>query len=110
MKGITNQVTDYLSQPPVIALTMVLDSCAHETSRWSQLYANDPDFATTYQAVSEGTPVANFHLQDDFLCHLGHLCVPSSERAKMIWESYYSRLVGHFGVDKMVVILQKYFY
>ena len=88
----------------------MLNSCGHETYRWSQLYASDPDFATTYQVVSAGTPVANFHLKDGLLCHLGNLCVHSSEHAKLIWEAYYSRVVGHFGVDKTVVVLQKYFY
>lgn len=60
--------------------------------------------------MHEGTPVENFHLQDGFLCHLGHLCVPSSERAKLIWEAYYSWVAGHFGVEKTVTIFQKYFY
>jgi hypothetical protein len=89
---------------------MVLESYGHETSGWSQFWARDPDFATTYQAVSEGTPVENFHLQDGLLCHLGHLSVPSSEHARLIWESHYSRVVGHFGVEKTVAVLQKYFY
>ena len=40
------------------------------------------------------------------LCHLGHLCVPSSECAKTIWEAHYSRV----GVEKTVAVLQKYFY
>ena len=89
---------------------MVLKSFGHETSGWSQLYANDPDFATTYQAVSVGTLVANFHLQDGLLCHLGHLYVPSSERVKLICKGHYSWVAGHFGVDNTVVVLQKYFY
>ncbi|MCY6525139.1 integrase zinc binding domain-containing protein, partial [Actinobacillus pleuropneumoniae] len=58
----------------------------------------------------DGQHVPDFHLQDDLLCHLGHLFVPSSERAKMIWEAHYSRAVGHFGVEKTVAVLQKYFY
>ena len=41
---------------------------------------------------------------------MGHLCVPSSERAKMIWEAHYSRVAGHFWVEKTEAILQKYFY
>ena len=41
---------------------------------------------------------------------MGHLCVPSSERAKMIWEAQYSQVTGHFGVKKIVEVLQKYFY
>ena len=86
-KGSINWVTDFLSPPLVMALTTVLNSCGHETSGWSQLYASDPDFATTYQVVSVGKPVANFHLQDGLLCHLGHLYVLSSEHVKLIWES-----------------------
>jgi hypothetical protein len=54
--------------------------------------------------------VDNFHLQDGLLCRLGHICVPSSERAKMIWESHYSRVAGHFSIEKTVVMLQKHFY
>jgi hypothetical protein len=54
--------------------------------------------------------VANFHLQDGLLCRLGHLCVPSSEHVKMIWEAHYSRVTGHFDVEKIVAVLQKNFY
>jgi hypothetical protein len=70
----------------------------------------DPDFTTTYQAVSTDTLVANFYLQDGLFCHLGHVCVPSSKRSRLIWEAHSSQVAGHFGVDKMVVVLQKYFY
>ena len=58
----------------------------------------------------EGNQVLKFHFQDSLLCHTGHLCVPSSECAKMIWEAHYSRVTGHFRVEKIVVVLQKYFY
>ena len=34
-KGNTNRVVDCLSQPLVVALTTVLNSCGHETSDWS---------------------------------------------------------------------------
>jgi hypothetical protein len=49
--GSTNHVVDFLSIPLVEALTIVLDSCGHETSGWPQLYETDPDFATTYQML-----------------------------------------------------------
>jgi hypothetical protein len=39
-----------------------------------------------------------------------HLCVPKRKREKMIWEAHYSRMTGHFDVEKTVVILQKHFY
>jgi hypothetical protein len=77
--GSTNCIIDCLTRPPVMTLTTVLDSCDHETSRWPQLYETDPDFATTYQMLGANAVVDNFHLQDGLLCHLGHICVPSSE-------------------------------
>jgi hypothetical protein len=46
--------------------------------------------------LGENVVVDNFHLQDGLLCRLGHICVPSSERVKMIWESHYSQVAGHF--------------
>jgi hypothetical protein len=82
--GSTNRVAYCLRRPPVMVLTMVLDTCGHETSRWPQLYEIDPDFATTYQMVGENVVVNNFHIQDGLLCRLGHICVPSRERAKLI--------------------------
>jgi hypothetical protein len=50
-KWSTNNISNFLNKPPVVALTMLLDSCGHETSRWSQLYASDPDLTTTYQML-----------------------------------------------------------
>jgi len=83
-----------------MALTTMLNSCGHETCDWPLLYKSDPEFGHTYQTLLEGRYVPNFHLQDTLLCHLGHLCVPSSERAKMIWEAHYSQSIGHFRVKK----------
>jgi hypothetical protein len=94
----------------VVSLTTVLHSCGHEAFDWPQIYQQDLDFATTYQLLGTGTTITDFHIQDELLCHMGHLCVPTSECAKMIWEAHYSRVAGHFGVVKMVVVLQKHFY
>jgi hypothetical protein len=92
------------------ALTIVLHSCRHEASEWPQLYQQYLDFTTTYDLLGTGMNVTDFHIQDRLLCHLVHLCVPSSERAKMIWEAHNSRMAGHFGMEKTVAILQKHFY
>ena len=92
------------------SLTTVLHSCRHEESEWPQLYQQDLDFNTTYHLLGTGGTVTDFHIQDRLLCHLGHLYVPTRQCAKLIWESHYSRVVGHFGVEKIVVILQKHFY
>jgi hypothetical protein len=91
-------------------LTTVLHSCGHEASEWPQLDQQDLDFATTYQLLGTSTTVTDFHIPDGLLCHLCHLCVPTSEHAKLIWEAHYSRVAGHFGMEKNVVILQKHFY
>jgi hypothetical protein len=82
--GSTNHVVDFLSRPLVATLTTVLDSFGHETSGWPQFYETDPDFATTYQMLGANAVVDNFHLQDGLLCHLGYICVPSSEKVKLI--------------------------
>jgi hypothetical protein len=60
--GSTNRFTDCLSRPPVMTLTMVLDSCGYDTSRWPQLYETDPEFTTTYQILGANIVVNNFHL------------------------------------------------
>ena len=88
----------------------MLDSCGHETFRWPKLYETDPNFATIYQMLGANAVVDNFHLRDGLLCRLGHVHVPSSERAKLIWEAHYIRVEGHFDVEKKGVMLQKHFY
>jgi hypothetical protein len=73
-------VVDFLSRPPVTTLTMVLDSCGHETSGWPHLYETDPDFSTTYQMLGAPTQWSLISIfRTGLLCRLGHLCVPSSE-------------------------------
>jgi hypothetical protein len=84
---------------------MVLDSCGHETFGWLEIYETDPDFTTTYQMLDANTFFDNFHLQDGLLCRLGHICVPSSERVKLFWESDYSWVAGHFKIEKIVAML-----
>jgi hypothetical protein len=54
--------------------------------------------------------VANFHIQDGLLFHLGYLYIPSSECMNMILEDHYSWVAGHFSIEKIVEVLQNYFY
>jgi hypothetical protein len=83
---------------------MVLKLCGHETSGWPQLYERDPDFAATYQMLGANIVFADFHLQDELLCHMDHLCIPSSKRAKLIWESHSSWVARHTGVEKTMAM------
>jgi hypothetical protein len=108
--GCTNHVVDCLSRPPVSSLTMMLHSCRHEASEWPQIYKSDLEFSTTYQLLGTCATVIEFHLQDRLLCHFSHLCVPLINRAKLFWEAHYSWMAGHFGMENIVVVLQKNFY
>jgi hypothetical protein len=94
----------------VAAHTIVLHSCGHEAYKWPQLYHQYPNFITTYHLLGTSTTVTDFNIQDRLLCHLGHLCLPTREREKMNWESHYSQVAGHFGIEKTLAILQKHFY
>ena len=49
--------------------------------------------------------VAKFHMKDGLLFYLGHICAPSRKCVKLIWESHYSHVAGHFGVEKTVAVL-----
>jgi hypothetical protein len=108
--GRKNCVVDCIIQPPVVALITVLHFYGHEAYKWPQLYQRDLDFSTTYHLLVQAVNVTDFHIQDGFLCHLCDLCVVARERENMIWEAHYSRMAGHFGVEKTVVIVQKHFY
>ena len=91
-------------------LIIVLISYVHETSGWPHLYKNDRELDSTYQTLLQGTKVPKFHIQDALLFHLEHICVPLSECAKLIWEAHYSQVARHFGVEKIMAVLQKYVY
>jgi hypothetical protein len=109
-KWSTNHIVECLIQPLVAALTMVIHSYGHETSEWPQIYERDPEFATTYHMLGINTTVTDFHLQDELLCHLSHLYVPSSKGENIILEDHYSRVEGHFGVENTLVVLHQHFY
>jgi hypothetical protein len=77
---------------------------------WLQLYQREPNFSTTYHLLVTRANVTNSHIQDGLLSHLVHLCVPKRESAKLIWEAHYNWMEGKFGMEKIVVVLQKHFY
>jgi hypothetical protein len=77
--GSTNHIVDCLNKSPVVTLTMVLDSCNHETYGWPELYETKLDFSTTYQMLGANTVVDNYHLQDGLLYPMGYIFIPSSD-------------------------------
>lgn len=58
----------------------------------------------------DGKKFLDFRFYNTLLCYMGHLYVPLSEHAKLIWEVHYSWVARHFGLEKTVEVLQKYFY
>lgn len=44
----TNYVAYFLSWPLIVTLTIILNSFGNDTSRWTQLYANDLEFTTQF--------------------------------------------------------------
>ena len=84
----------------------------YNTITWPQLYSVDYDFSAIYRQIQTDTlSTTDYFLKDTLLYNLGQLCVSTEERQhKLIWETHYNKTVGHFGVAKTLVILQKYFY
>jgi hypothetical protein len=54
--------------------------------------------------------VTDFHLQDEWSFHIGHLFVQSREKSKIIWESHYGLVAENFNVEKNVAVMQENFY
>ena len=96
-KGIFNKVVDMLSSPIISASTLLKNySIVHES--YIEYYASDADFKDVYASLSEGNQVEenDYHMHNNFLCHLGKLCIPQGERLSVMREAHSSLIVGHF--------------
>jgi hypothetical protein len=75
-----------------------------------ELYRDDNDFATAYNAC-ETLAFAKFYRVDGYLFKESHLCVPSSSmRELLVHEAHGGGLMGHFGVVKTLDVLHDHFY
>ena len=79
----------------------------HDTTAWPQLYSVDYDFDAIYRQLQDDMlSTTKYFLKDTLLYNLGQLCVLVVEnRQKLICDVHYSKIVGHFGVAKTLVIL-----
>jgi hypothetical protein len=110
-KGIHNKVADMLSRPIINASTILKhNSVLHES--YIEQYAQDMDFKDVYATLSQGKRVEelDYHVKDRLLYHCGKLCIPQTERVKIIREAHTSLISGHFGVSKTVAQLQRFCY
>ena len=72
-----------------------------------ELYANDDDFASVYEACEKAT-FGKFYRLDGYLFGENRLCVPnSSMRELLVREAHRSGLMGHFGVRKTLEVLHE---
>ena len=110
-KGIFNKVADMLSIPIIFASTLLKNnSIEHES--YIEKYVHDVDFQDVYVSLSEGNQVEekDFHMHNNFLFHLGKMCIPQGKRPSVMREAHSSLIAGHFGVSKTLAHLQGYCY
>jgi hypothetical protein len=75
-----------------------------------ELYVNDDDFASVYEAC-EKTAFGKFYRLDGYLFRGNQLCVPnSSMRELLVREAHGEGLMGHFGVRKTLDVLHEHFF
>ena len=84
-KGIFNKVDDVISRPIISASTLLKnDSIVYDS--YIKQYAHDVDFQDVYASLSEGNQVEEkyYHMHNNFLFHLGKLCIPQGERLSVM--------------------------
>ena len=80
------------------------------------MYANDVDFKEIYQACTNLDDVynheyANFLIQEGLLFKGGQLCIPKcSMRDNIIQEKHSGALSDHFGLDKTLELVHRYYF
>ncbi|XP_027184032.1 uncharacterized protein LOC113782339 [Coffea eugenioides] len=75
-----------------------------------ELYTQDSDFGELYTSCKH-TGQGKFFISDGYLFCANRLCVPhGSLRELLVRESHSGGLMGHFGVDKTLAMLQEHFY
>jgi hypothetical protein len=75
------------------------------------LYGTDHDFSVPYSMFTGGKAWDKYHIHDGFLFCANKLCVlESSVCLLLLQESHAGSLMGHFGREKMLLMLADHFY
>ena len=113
-KGFTNKVVDALSRRNLTLQSHQLESIGIEAMKG--LYATDEDFKEAYQVFVEisdkyHTNFSKFLVQDGLFFKGSLLCVPKGfMRENIIKEKHYGSLAGHFGIDKTMDLVRRFYF
>ena len=109
--GIENKAADALSR-----LTVTLHRMSAHVIGFDRLkneYSSCPDFGIIYNEVSNGNrqEYLDFLIENGYLFKVTKLCIPrTSFRDLLVWEMHAGGLVGHFGRDKTIALVDDRFY
>jgi hypothetical protein len=105
-----------LSIPPTYMITtlgtlMHMEPYTHDA--YKEAYTKDEDFKEVFQQpygqiyIEECDIKVDYHLQNGLLYKLDKFYVHKGERSYLIREAHTSKVVGHFGVGKIVASIYK---
>ena len=107
-KGKTNVVADALSRRHTLFCSLGAQILGFDNIR--DLYALDEHFSPIYESCGKKAQ-DGFYLAEGYLFKEGKLCIPQgSIRKLLVKESHEGGLMGHFGIDKTLVLLKEKFY
>ena len=81
-----------------------------ELESLSELYPQDPDFATIWKELKEGIATPPYSIRDDILYHQQAIHIARSLRRKVMDEAHASRYAGHRGIVASTNALERYFF
>ncbi|XP_027158001.1 uncharacterized protein LOC113759619 [Coffea eugenioides] len=106
--GKSNVVADALSRR--YSLLTSLDAKLLGFELIKDIYAQDSDFGELYLSCKH-TGQGKFFISDGYLFYANRLCIPHGSICELlVRESHSGGLMGHFGVDKTLAMLQEHFY
>ena len=106
--GKSNVVADALSRRYSLLTSLNAKLLGFELLK--ELYPTDADFKGLYSSCAK-TGQGKYYISDGYLFYLNRLCVPQgSVRELLVWEAHCGGLMGHFGREKMLAMLQEHFF
>ena len=94
----------------------ILVALSAEVTRFERLkndYESCLDFREIFKLLADGIVHKrdDFFLQDGYLFKANKLCIlRNSIRYFIVWELHAGRISGHFGRDKIIVVVEKSFF